>query len=180
MSAEDATNVLPTLSRDEESTDMSAAQPSPDGTDRAVARLELIVEPEPPRLIASRLGRGVYLVLGFISLGLGIAGYVVPLLPGTVFLLIATYFFFRSSERMYHWVLNHPWFGSIIRNYLAGYGIPRRIKIYAVALIVVSFATSIAFAVSGQLLRVILVVIAIGVVTFILTRPTTEVVLAEA
>ncbi len=179
MSVEETTNVLPTLLKDEESTDMSAAQQSPDSTDRAVAPLELAMEPEPAQLMSSRLGRGVYLVLGFLSLGLGIAGYVVPLLPGTVFLLIATYFFFRSSERMYNWVLNHPWFGSLVRNYLAGYGIPRRIKVYAVALIVVSFATSIAFAVSSQLPRVILVAIAIGVVTFILSRPTTEVVLAE-
>ncbi|MEA2002933.1 MAG: YbaN family protein [Actinomycetota bacterium] len=158
---------------------MSAAQPSPDGTGRVVVPLELIVEPEPAELMSSRLGRGVYLVLGFLSLGVGIAGYVVPLLPGTVFLLIATYFFFRSSERMYHWILNHPWFGSLVRNYLAGYGIPRRIKVYAVTLIIVSFATSIAFAVSGQLPRLVLVAIAIGVVAFILSRPTTEVVLAE-
>jgi uncharacterized membrane protein YbaN (DUF454 family) len=126
------------------------------------------------------VGRAVYLVLGFLCLGLGIAGYIVPLLPGTVFLLMATFFFFRSSQRMYDWVLQHPWFGTLIRNYRAGHGIPRRIKIYAIALIIISFAVSIALVATGLLLRVILVAIGLAVSAFILTRPTTEVVLAGA
>lgn len=130
--------------------------------------------------MASRLGRAVYLVLGFLSLGLGIAGYVVPLLPGTVFLLLATFFFFRSNERMYNWVLNHPRFGSLIRNYRAGHGIPRKIKVLAIVLIAVSFGISIAFVATGLVLRVVLIVCMTGVSAFILTRPTTEVVLRNA
>lgn len=124
--------------------------------------------------MTNRVGRAVYLVLGFVCLGLGIAGYVVPLLPGTVFLLMATFFFFRSSERMYNWVLNHPRFGSLIRNYKAGYGIPRRIKVYAIGLIIVSFAVSMTVAVGSWPARLILAAIGVAVSTFIITRPTTE------
>ena len=45
---------------------------------------------EPAQVVSSRIGRVVYAALGFLCLGLGIAGYIVPLLPGTVFLLLAT------------------------------------------------------------------------------------------
>jgi len=149
--------------------DMSTTHP--DTTERSV---------EPAELVSSRVGRAAYLVLGFICLGLGIAGYVVPLLPGTVFLLLATFFFFKSNERMYNWVLNHPRFGPLIRNYRAGHGIPRRIKVLAIVLIVISFGVSIAFVATGLVARVILVACAVAVSAFILTRPTTEVVLRSA
>jgi uncharacterized membrane protein YbaN (DUF454 family) len=118
--------------------------------------------------------------LGFVCLGLGITGYIVPLLPGTVFLLIATFFFFRSSERMYNWVLGNPRFGPLIRNYRAGYGIPRRTKALAIVLIAISFTISIGLVVTGTVVRLVLVACALAVSTFILTRPTTEVVLDRA
>ena len=156
---------------------MATAQHTPThaGHGRTASQPEL----EPAELVASRVGRAIYLVLGFVCLGLGIAGYVVPLLPGTVFLLMATFFFFRSSERMYNWVLNHRRFGPLIRNYRAGYGIPRRIKIYAIGLIVISFAVTLTVAVGSAVMRLILIGVAVAVSTFILTRPTTEVVLAD-
>lgn len=132
---------------------------------------------EPAEVVSSRLGRAVYVVLGFLCLGLGIAGYIVPLLPGTVFLLLATFFFFKSNERMYNWVLNDPRFGPLIRNYRAGYGIPRRIKVLAIVLIVISFSVSVLFFTDGYVIRAILILCAVAVSTFILTRPTTEVVL---
>ncbi len=140
----------------------------------------LNTEVEEAQLVSSRVGRAVFLVLGFFFLGLGIAGYVVPLLPGTVFLLLATYFFFRSSERMYNWVVLHPRFGPLIRNYRAGYGIPRRVKVYALVLIAISFAVSIGFVADGPILRMGLAVCGVAVSTFIVTRPTTEIVLARA
>lgn len=132
---------------------------------------------EPAEIVSSRIGRAVYVVLGFLCLGLGIAGYIIPLLPGTVFLLLATFFFFKSNERMYNWVLNDPRFGPLIRNYRAGYGIPRRIKIVAIGLIVASFSVSIVFFAGTAVVRAVLVLCAVGVSIFILTRPTTEVVL---
>jgi uncharacterized membrane protein YbaN (DUF454 family) len=132
---------------------------------------------EPAQVVSSRIGRAVYAALGFLSLGLGIAGYIVPLLPGTVFLLLATFFFFKSNERMYNWVLNDPRFGPLIRNYRAGYGIPRRIKVLAIVMVVISFAVSVLFVADGVVTRSVLIACAAGVSAFILTRPTTEIVL---
>jgi uncharacterized membrane protein YbaN (DUF454 family) len=131
-----------------------------------------------PRMMSSRVGRVVYTALGFVCLGLGIAGYVLPVLPGTVFILLAVWFFFQSNARMYHWVLNHPRFGPTVRAYRAGYGIRRRVKVIAIALLVASVAFSVVFAIESIGMRVFLVVLGAIGVGFILTRPTTERVLA--
>ncbi|MDX1584716.1 MAG: YbaN family protein [Thermoanaerobaculia bacterium] len=60
------------------------------------------------------------LAAGFVSLGLGILGALLPLLPTTVFLLIAAYCFARSSDRFYAMLLGHRWSGPYIRNYRDG------------------------------------------------------------
>ena len=146
----------------------------------AAAVVEELPDTEAPELMTSRAVRVVYAMLGFISLGLGIAGYVLPVLPGTVFILIAAWFFFKSSERMYHWVMNHRRFGPTVRAYRAGYGIRRRIKVYAITMMTISVAFSVVFAIEGVALRVFLVVLAAIGAAFILTRPTTEDVLAAA
>ena len=51
----------------------------------------------------------LYIFLGFISLALGIAGIVLPLLPTSPFLLLACFCFAKGSSRFYHWLLN-TWF----------------------------------------------------------------------
>lgn len=139
-------------------------------------QIEPLSEPE---LTSSRLGRVVYGLLGFVFLGLGIAGYLIPVLPGTVFILLAAWAFFRSNEKMYRWVLNHPRFGPTIRDYRAGHGIKRRTKAYAISLIVISVGIS-ALAIEGVWLRAFLVALAGVGVVFILTRPTTENVLGQS
>lgn len=146
----------------------------------AAALVEELPDVEAPELMASRAARIAYAILGFISLGLGLFGVAVPGFPGTVFLLVATAFFFKSSERMYNWVMNHPRFGPTVRAYRAGYGIRRRIKVYAISMMLISVTLSVVFAIDGVAFKVFLVVLAgIGTV-FILTRPTTEDVLPAA
>ncbi|MGD2051673.1 MAG: YbaN family protein [Acidimicrobiia bacterium] len=139
-----------------------------------MARSPAPARPREVRITTSPLLRAVYLALGFLFLGLGIVGYFVPLLPGTVNLLIAVFFFLRSSERMYRWVMDHRLFGHLIRDYHAGLGIPRRIKVWAIGLIVISFGFTIGVAVERTWLRFLLAATALAVSAFILTRPTRE------
>jgi uncharacterized membrane protein YbaN (DUF454 family) len=130
-----------------------------------------------PRIVTSRIGRVAFAGLGFVCLGLGIFGYFTPF-PGTVFLLLSVWFFMRSNERMYRWVLDHPRFGPMLRSYYAGHGIRRRIKVVAITAMWVSVLLSVTFAVEGMGLRALLLGLAVVGTAFILTRPTTEVVLA--
>ena len=147
-------------------------------TERHTSAPESMPEIDGADLMTSRLGRIVYGLLGFVFLGLGIAGYIVPVLPGTVFILLAAWAFFRSNERMYRWVMTHRRFGPTIRAYRAGYGIRRRIKVYAITLIVISVGLSTLALDSGRLQLFLVALAAVGIV-FILTRPTTEDVIAQ-
>ena len=73
--------------------------------------------------------------LGTISLALGVVGIFLPLLPTTPFLLLAAALYFRSSERLYNWLLQHPHLGTYIRNFRENKAIPLRVKIVSVSLV---------------------------------------------
>jgi len=78
--------------------------------------------------------RALLLLGGFIFLGIGIAGYVVPGLPGTVFVLISAACFFRSSQKFYDFVTKNKWFGRSIREYREGKGMPLKAKMISLSL----------------------------------------------
>ena len=69
---------------------------------------------------------------GLLFLGLGIAGYILPGLPGTIFLIISASCFVRSNDRMYRWVTEHRIFGKLIKNYLETGSMPIRAKVISV------------------------------------------------
>jgi len=77
--------------------------------------------------------RLVLIVCGTISLALGSIGVVMPVLPTTPFVLISAYCFYRSSERLHHWLVHHPRFGPIILRVRRGEGITLRVKLFALA-----------------------------------------------
>lgn len=72
-----------------------------------------------------------WLVLGLILVGLGCIGAFVPLMPTTIFLILAAACFARSSPRLEAWLLNHPRFGATLRAWRAEGAVPRRAKIAA-------------------------------------------------
>ncbi len=75
--------------------------------------------------------RPIYLLLGLATTGLGIVGAFLPLLPTTPLLILATWFFARSSPRLQRWLLDHPRFGALLRAWRDQGAIPRRAKILA-------------------------------------------------
>jgi uncharacterized membrane protein YbaN (DUF454 family) len=127
------------------------------------------------RVSRNPLVRGVYAVLGFVFLAVGIFGFFVPGPPGTVFLLVSLYFFSMSNRRMYRWMLTNKYFGQTLRDYHSGLGIPRRIKIIAVSCIVIAVALSAGFVIDALWIRVLIVAAGIYGVWFVVSRPTTEV-----
>ena len=79
------------------------------------------------------VARYVLLVIGWLSVTLGIIGIFLPVLPTTPFLLLAAACFVRSSRRFYDWLVTHPRLGPWFRDYLEGNGIPLKGKVYAIA-----------------------------------------------
>jgi len=78
-----------------------------------------------------RLGRAGWLVAGFMAVGLGSLGIIVPGLPTTVFFIVAAWCFSRSSPRFEQWVLDLPKIGPLVRDHRDGLGMPIRAKQYA-------------------------------------------------
>lgn len=130
----------------------------------------------PPR---GRLAKAWWTVVGFGAMGVGLIGFVVPVLPSTVFFVAAAWCFTRVSSRLERWFLSLPGIGHLVDNYRAGLGMTRRAK-------AVSIATMwAAIGISSYLLRdrvvAMAAVIALGVIgTAVVWRhvPTTEDVLA--
>ena len=76
----------------------------------------------------STLSRTFWLTLGLISMTLGFIGIPVPGLPTTPFMILAAACFARSSQRFYDWIINNKLFGTHVKSYREGNGIPKRSK----------------------------------------------------
>lgn len=83
--------------------------------------------------------RWAYLAAGFGFVGLGAVGAVVPGLPTTVFLILATWAFARSSPRFHDWLFYHPRFGPTLQRWREHRVIPAHVKAIALGCMVVSF-----------------------------------------
>ena len=73
--------------------------------------------------------KNIYLILGFIFFGIGLFGYYMPLVPGTIFMIISAYCFMNSSEKLYNKIINHPRYGNPIKQYIEYNVIPLKTKI---------------------------------------------------
>ena len=73
--------------------------------------------------------RILWILLGSLSVGMGVIGIFVPGWPTTIFLIIASYFYIRSSRRLYNWLINNKLLGIYIKNYLLGKGMPLKAKL---------------------------------------------------
>jgi len=112
------------------------------------------------------------IVAGTVSLGLGILGTFLPLLPTTPFLLLAAACYLKSSPRCYNALLRSKWLGSYIRAYREGKGLPLRAKVLSIAILWATIGYSALFVVSNLVARAILVLIAAGVTAHLLSLGT--------
>ena len=93
-------------------------------------------------------------VLGFVFLGIGILGVVLPLLPATPFVLLAAACFARSSEKWHRWLLASATFGPMILNWEQNRCISCRVKLIGVFSMILVGGFSIFYAVDTTPLRI--------------------------
>ncbi len=110
-------------------------------------------------------------LFGCLNVGLGVVGVFVPLLPTTVFLLIACWAFSRSSPRFHRWLYHHPRFGHSIRAWYESKAIAPRAKLMAVATMAASLAIVTLFVAEGWVLPVVLAAILTVISAYIVSRP---------
>ena len=118
------------------------------------------------RLHDSWIMRWIFLGIGITALLLGILGIFLPILPTTPFILLAAGCFARSSERFHVFLLGNRITGPIIYEWCMHRSIPRRVKRWVYLMIILSFGSSILI-VSALWLKLMLIVLAIVLTTFI-------------
>lgn len=112
--------------------------------------------------------RYVLAFLGTVSLLLGVIGIFLPLLPTTPFLLLSAALYFRSSPRLYAWLLEHRLLGPYIKNFRENRAIPLRVKIVSVALVWATLLYCTLFVAEAVLLRLFFIVLAVAISLHIL------------
>jgi uncharacterized membrane protein YbaN (DUF454 family) len=123
----------------------------------------------------------MWFAIGWVAVGIGSIGVVVPGLPTTVFFIVAAACFARSSPRFEQWVLDLPHVGRAVRDYRAGLGMSRRAKAFAIGTMLV-FGTLSLWLTRDRILlaAAIAALLAIGVVYILFRVPTRERVLARS
>ncbi len=107
--------------------------------------------------------KALLIFCGTLCVGLGVLGMFLPLMPTTVFLLLAAYCYSRSSEKFHTWLLSNRLFGKYISNYKAGKGISLRQKWSTTIFLWASIGASIWMIGGGFWSTLFLLAVAIGV-----------------
>jgi uncharacterized membrane protein YbaN (DUF454 family) len=119
----------------------------------------------------SRMVRLAYLIAGFLLLALGIIGAFLPLMPTTIFVILAAACFARSSARLERWLLGHKRFGPLIVAWRTERAIPRRAKVLAAIGMVLGYGSFLIGARPGLVLNLFVLAIFAGCAWYVLSRP---------
>ncbi len=84
-----------------------------------------------------RIKKMLWMVLGCMGLGLGAIGAVIPMLPAFPFLLLASFSFAKSSERLNTWFIHTKIYKNNLESYVKGQGMTRAAKIRVMAMITI-------------------------------------------
>jgi uncharacterized membrane protein YbaN (DUF454 family) len=112
----------------------------------------------------------IYILLGFITLLLGVIGIFLPILPTTPFLLLSAFLFSKGSERLHRWLLEQPKIGPMILSWEKHKVISPKSKVLATIMIVTLFSYTIIYVSVANWIKVIVALSGVCVLLFILTR----------
>ena len=95
-----------------------------------------------------KIKRGIYLIVGCMSLGLGALGSVMPIIPTVPFLMLAAICFGKSSGRLNNWFRGTTLYKENLESYVEGKGMTRKTKIKIMVMVTIMMA--IGFAMMGN------------------------------
>jgi len=98
--------------------------------------------PRPARPVVYLTGvrASLYKLFGWASVGMAVVGAILPGIPTVPFVLLAGYFFIRSSPKSHEWLLRSRWFGPLLRDWQERRGVRRSVKYAVVGLLVFGLA----------------------------------------
>ncbi|HOS30139.1 MAG TPA: YbaN family protein [Treponemataceae bacterium] len=120
----------------------------------------------------------LYLTAGFLTLGTGVVGIFIPVLPTTPFLLLAAACFLKSSKKLYTWLTAHKVFGKYIENYIKYKAVSRNSKIVSIAVLWAILSISL-FASDSLHIKLFLLIIGVGVTCHLVLLKSLEKVLQK-
>ncbi len=116
----------------------------------------------------------ICIILGTLSLILGVIGIALPLLPTTPFLLLSAALYAHASPRLHRWLLNNRILGEYIRNYTENHAMPLRAKLTSVTLVWASLLYCALYVARGTLwVQITFILLAIAITWHILSLGTT-------
>jgi uncharacterized membrane protein YbaN (DUF454 family) len=121
--------------------------------------------------VSGRLWKLLLIACGTLCVALGVIGIFLPIMPTTVFLLMAAACYARSSERFYQRLLNQRYLGSYIRNHREGRGMKRRDKAVTLVLLWIGIGATIIFSMNALWGRLVMLGIATAVTVHVAKIP---------
>ena len=115
--------------------------------------------------------RAVLLVSGWICVLLGLLGVLLPLLPTTPFLILASICFARSSPRCHRWLLSRPHLGPAIQDWEREGAIRTGAKVWATLVLALVMGSTAVFAPVTFGVRLSVIGVGVGVAVFLWSRP---------
>ena len=119
------------------------------------------VEPQSKQL--SGFYRYLYFISGVLLVAIGVIGIFLPILPTTIFLILASACFIKSSPRANEWLRNHKVLGMYIKNYQDKTGLTIKSKIFNITFLWIMISVSALFFTELLYIRLLLFTIAVGV-----------------
>jgi len=92
----------------------------------------------PPGPYMTGMRRVIYKALGWASVGMAVVGAILPGIPTAPFVILAGYFFIRSSPEAHQWLRQSRWFGTLLRDWEEHRGVRRSVRNAAAGLIAAS------------------------------------------
>lgn len=110
----------------------------------------------------------VYMILGFLTLGLGAIGAVLPILPTAPFLLVAAFCFAKSSEKLNNWFIRTKLYKDNLETFVQGKGMTAKTKLRIMTTVTILMGIGFLMMKSVPIVRMILVGVWIAHVVFFL------------